>query len=325
MERFLSQFPHLKYLTLETDGSLDLFDGNRLQNLIKRLTTFDFQFHRTNLRIKDILISFRTPFWLEEKHWFVACHRTCLFSIPHFAFESIQLPQQSSIYLTCSNEKYFYDCIKNITITETIINPQRRFYSNVRTLELQQWIPTNILACLLDLHRIKSLSIPSLIDFPLESIMPELCTLSIGNDVTIQTIELVKHHSWKQILRLKIGVSQEYRYYIIEELFRVFPRIEQLKYKSPIRSKREMVHLIDGFNHLLHASFYAKSDFVRKEWKFYQNPNETIFYSRRLIQGYFTSRIFHFRNNPLSHRIHWWIREQVKIISIQFSHKSFDF
>ena len=310
MKQFLSQFYHLKHLEIQTDGSFDLFDGYRWRVLVERLHTFHFQFFSKYLPIRDILTSFSTPFWLKEKHWFAACRSTCLFSVPRFAPEHLNLPLYLSIYSTGSKERYLDDAVKKITITIRLTE-QTHFYSYVNTLELKQRISAAILASTIDLRQIKSLSIVSLDDlieyFPLGSTLSQLTALSIEYDVTMQMIENIGCHSLKQVHQLTVGISHETRDCIIEELFRLFPRVEHLKYKSIVHSKREMVHLIDGFNYLNKASFCANSTFDEKATQVGQN----VLYSRRLVRGHYTSRVYQSYNVSLSYEIHWWIGQQV--------------
>lgn len=312
MEGFLSQFHHLRHLEIQTEGLLDLFDGYRWAVLAVQLHTFRFQFFYKYLYLpsRDILSSFNTPFWLEEKHWLVACRRTCLFSVPYFAVEHVNLPQYLPTHSIGLNKRYLDDLVKKITITTRLTEPTN-YYPHVNTLELKQRMPTKILASTINLHQIKSLSIVTMNDlieyFPLGSTLPQLTALFIEHDVTIEMIESIGNHSLKQILQLTVGVSRENREYVIEELFHVFPCVEYLRYKTMVRSKREMVHLIDGFTHLSKASFCTNSTNDEKRIQ----VGENVLYSRRLVRGHFTSRVYQSNNVSLFYEIHWWIGQQV--------------
>jgi len=109
MEYFLSKLPHLKYLELKTKGLVDLFDGYRWQVLTKSLIIFNFKFFRTHLPIETTLASFHTPFWLEEKRWFVVYDDTCLFTVSYFVSDGITLSEQLNIRSTISDNTYLYN------------------------------------------------------------------------------------------------------------------------------------------------------------------------------------------------------------------------
>jgi hypothetical protein len=84
-ERVLLELPRLKHLELRARAVSDIANGNRWQVLTSSLITFHFKFNVSLLNLDHFLLSFFTPFWVEEKHWFVAHQNESLFSIPHFA------------------------------------------------------------------------------------------------------------------------------------------------------------------------------------------------------------------------------------------------
>ncbi|UJR16553.1 hypothetical protein I4U23_003454 [Adineta vaga] len=76
IERFLMSMPSLTYLKLM--GSHFVTDGNHLEDFLHvnllRLNKFEFlvNISRSHNDFEMILDSFRTPFWIEHKKWFVA-------------------------------------------------------------------------------------------------------------------------------------------------------------------------------------------------------------------------------------------------------------
>jgi len=73
----------LKCLTLFAINRLDFFDGKQWEKYLRRtqITKFNFQF----ILYKDVFVkenllalfdSFRSSFWIEEKHWYVALSET---------------------------------------------------------------------------------------------------------------------------------------------------------------------------------------------------------------------------------------------------------
>jgi hypothetical protein len=110
LEQCLTLTPALVYLKLVGNGNLfnSSFDADRWEKLIEKylplLEKFEFYISvltHVNFDTKNIeqMISFfQTPFWINEKHWFVQCdyiiylHQVILYSIPictdHFEYHS---------------------------------------------------------------------------------------------------------------------------------------------------------------------------------------------------------------------------------------------
>lgn len=85
------QLEHLRIISDRDDETF--FDGSRWESLLSTTSLSQFQFHfranlTTNDSINEILLPFRSNFWLNEKRWYVACdkHRilnqSVLYSIP---------------------------------------------------------------------------------------------------------------------------------------------------------------------------------------------------------------------------------------------------
>ncbi|CAF3691677.1 unnamed protein product [Rotaria sp. Silwood1] len=102
IESFLSLLPMLTHLRLIGQTPFTdtlLFDGSRWENFIQTklllLNKFEFWFTCYALdnqdcpTVESLIVPFRTPFWLELKHWFVKCdyeynRKFHLYSIPIF-------------------------------------------------------------------------------------------------------------------------------------------------------------------------------------------------------------------------------------------------
>ena len=80
IERILLNLPCLKYVGLNLKGLDDLCDGYRWQILSHHFITFTFTFNVQLSSIAQVLASFRTSFWLEEKRWVVTYKNNCLYS-----------------------------------------------------------------------------------------------------------------------------------------------------------------------------------------------------------------------------------------------------
>jgi hypothetical protein len=316
MEQLLLNLPRLKHLELQITISDDIADGHRWQILASSLITFNFKFNASYFHVKRTLDSFRTPFWLEEKRWYVACQDAYLYSVPHFAPVYISIPSNSSTASTAPDYTIIYDRINKITV-EVVPTDNNYRFTQVKTLQLRCSITLEILDSFVYLNQIEYLSVSSLDDLlrfiPLEWNMPQLHELAIENTVTLDTIKRIRDYQFGQIRKLHIGISEDYVDYIIEELFCLFPHIENLIYTSRIHSQETMIHLIDRFNKLSNASFCAESCFSAVEQDFCHNPNLIIQRSRRLTQDNCTCRIYHTTNHKLPYSILWRIDEQVSL------------
>jgi hypothetical protein len=314
MQQLLSQFPHLKYLELKASVLIDLADGYEWQILAMSLITFYFKFNVSYLHGDDILNSFRTPFWLEEKRWYVACHREYLFSVPHFTPDHIDSVNLSDFYSTAPDHFIIYNHLNKFTVDTILINHNHRF-THIKTLVIRFSTSLQILESVIDLNQVEHLIVSSLDCLfkliPLERAMPQLYKLTVTKGITIGMIKQNQHNRFEQIRKLEISISEKEIDYIIEELFRLFPCMQHLIYKSPIRSKQIMVHFIDRFTYLLNASFFTDSSFSVTESRFCRDSNTIIQHSRRLIKNKFTCQIYHSSIDNLSYDIHWWMEPQV--------------
>ncbi len=312
MESFLSNLPHLTHFELNTKGQIDLADGYRWQMLSEGFIIFNFNFDVELPRTESILDSFRTPFWLRIKCWYVAYDNQCLFTVPHFVSTPVTIPYYPPTYSTTSDDAIFYDHIENVTISEPRNTTLHRFH-HLKELNVQCSISPKLFLAMVDLSRLEHLTLSSLdniLSFMLHlNAMPRLCKVSIYGNLTADFIEHLRDYRTEQVRTLEIDTPTEKISYIIEGLIRLFPRIERLRI-STIRLRKDMVRLIDGFEHLLNASFTITSSFTGnyKDWSL--KPELSIRGVRRLKRGTFTC---HFYRLPILtfYQVHLWIGEQV--------------
>lgn len=311
---FLSRLPHLKHLELIALVSLDVADGYQWQVLANSLITFNFKFNLSLTDIGATFNSFLTPFWREEKHWFVGYRDNFLFSIPHFAPVHIDSLNLSHFHSTAFDYSVIFNHLNQLTVNTFTIDNEHRF-TRIKTLELKNSTLLKTVESVINLNQVEHLivsSLDNLLTFiPLKCTMPHLYKLTVKNSVTIDIIERIRHYRYEQILKLDISVIDLYKDYIIEELFRLFPCVQHLIYKSYIQSKQTMVRFIDGFKYLSNASFYVDVSFINRESNFCRNTNTIIQHSRRLIQNNFICRIYHSSEYNSLYNIHWWIGEHV--------------
>jgi hypothetical protein len=302
MERFLSELPYLKHLELKSNALSDIANGYQWQNLTTSLITFHFKFNLSLTNIDVTLYSFRTPFWLEEKRWYVAFRNECLFSLPHFTPIQMDSRNLSDLHSTLPDHSVIFNLLKEFTITtDPFYNLPR--LTHIKTLILDYPRSLKILESVIDLNQVEHLTLLSLdyllIFLPLKCTMSQLYKLTIKNSLTIDVIKRIRSYRFEQILQLEISISDEHNDYIIEELFYLFPSIQHLIYKSSIQSKQTMIRFINGFQHLSNASFSVHSDRLSTfSQDIHSNLTCRIYYSS----------IINFYN------IYWWIEERVSCI-----------
>jgi hypothetical protein len=186
IERLLSNLPCLTTFEFRAQVAPDLTDGQRWQMVAGHLRTLNFYLQVTLDHAEQILDSYRSSFWLEEKCWFVAYTNNCLFSVPHFADKNTDCDFSPPTNTTAPHSKLFYDHITVFRWNRTTMATSYRF-TNVETLELQCPIDLIPLWTAIDLKSIKHLILSTKVHrFDLIELlpkMPRLQQLSVNNDL----------------------------------------------------------------------------------------------------------------------------------------------
>jgi hypothetical protein len=257
----LSNLPRLKHLKLVASCHNDVINGQRLQIKTKCLVTFTFKFILSISLDSQDLDSFRTSFWLEEKHWFVAYKHRYLYSVPDLnetsANENFELP----LYSTVPDNKIFYECIERLDLLEKCNNINHHF-TRVQTLTLCYSMLLATVEKIVDLSRIQHLILyPSMENFPIMHIinkMPNLYHISIPTGVN----HFLKQVHCERIENIRIlKISSRYMdndNYNIEKLCIVFPNIKHLLVKHTC-SISQIFDFLYRFKHLSTASFQYTS------------------------------------------------------------------
>jgi hypothetical protein len=312
MEQFLLNLPCLTHLTLDVIGSTDLADGHRWQRLSVGLIIFNFKFKVIVNNIQQMLDSFRTPFWIQEKRWYVAYHNGYLFSVPKFAPRDV-FTSYNPQHFTGPNETFLYNNITKLNISVPIESIAHRFYHvkvlNFRCntfddkfLSLNKIIPR-------ELTNPNSLNVIRLLLFYLPN-MPHCHKLSLDAELTDDFIDKLTGNRFEQIRTLKIRCAIKITRYVIEGILRIFPRVECL-HMSPIISNMDMIRLIDGFKYLSNAFFIVESKVTENELNRYHNLELSISGVPRLKNGTFTCRFSSPSVSSSSCPVNIWINTQV--------------
>jgi hypothetical protein len=265
MEELMGKLPSLIYLQLQGYGNTDLLDGQRWQTITSGLNTFNFMFDISTLIDIENLDSFRSPFWLIEKHWYVAYSSSgYIFSVPYFANTETDGVFQPPALWTVPDISIFYRCITQLTLSKPVVDINHRF-PEVQTLSMSTSIHLSFIEQIVDLNRIQHLMLSSITKYIgvifLINEMPNLYRISIMNNLK-SFLEEVRCKSFEKIRNLQIGSfnsssdntdSDDYNY-SIEHLCSVFPCVKQL-HISHSCSETQIFSFMNQFKQLTIASF----------------------------------------------------------------------
>lgn len=307
MEQFLSKLIYLKHFVLETHAEDDILNVRRWEKLTAKLHTFNFKFYIMNSSSHN-LDSYRTSFWLKEKHWYVALDYNSIFSIPYFCPSEQTFLDRLFIDSTAPDNQIFYDKINKLNVV-TISDGKKNYFCNyVKILNTRYSILPETLSSIMDLHKVEQLSIPTLDDLrvfhPLITTMPKLYHLSINQPITEDQMKKMKDYQFKLIHHLIISVDSLNRDYIIEVLGHLFPCTKHLTYMTLVLLIDDIIRLIDGFHHLSHASFYSYCPFSTTK-STYCLDSKLYIQDTRI----FTSRIYYSWDYASKFHINLWLKE----------------
>ena len=232
----MNNLPCLKHLKIEIRADVDIMDGNAWEQMTANLVTFDFSFRFTSDFDEDIhldLTSFRTPFWLEEKRWFVYFGLNTLYSIS-CAPVWMSTEFAMSEHTTAPDSQVLFDHIHNLVVKE--LSTERSFHcSYVNRLTLKCRYMRCDLASIIDLAHVRHLIISSFQSIQVFGAcgdqLENLSTLSIS-------IPLRHFLDWTNFRRLEKIRTLEIAYLPngqpalegdqIDVLCGIFPRLEKL-------------------------------------------------------------------------------------------------
>jgi hypothetical protein len=150
ISELLTYFPNLKSFSLDLTTECQLFfDGDILQTLVHSIESFQFSIARFSSPTSEeqTLSTFYTPFWLENKKWFIQAywhideHNT---DSDYFHIYSIPFPFSNFDVYKCTNENNIskdnlklFPKVKRLDLSETSdinIIPFLKRCSNVQTI-----------------------------------------------------------------------------------------------------------------------------------------------------------------------------------------------
>ncbi|CAF1181498.1 unnamed protein product [Rotaria sordida] len=259
MKDLLCCFPYLIYFEVECRSDLDLCDGHEWERFIieklSRLKTFYFKFQLKStiilnaIAIQNILHSYSSSYWLNEKHWFIAIewNQKLIYSVPRFSCESADSNFRPPFHCTTLNKSIFYDHINALAVWE-----QTEYqFLNVKELWLIDDPLTINLELIIDLNRIERLIfVSSKIDFS-SNILIDLIN-KMKNLISIQFYDIpLSLNQYEQEIFIKqvrsIELTRDYKSFsLIEKLNKLFPQIERLRIK--IKSNKDIEKILNIFS-----------------------------------------------------------------------------
>lgn len=182
LTELLKNMPNLYHLTADVDQMY--MDGSQWEQIIvdhlPKLKVFELRMtlprhasERKRRQVDELLKSFRTRFWLEERRWFVQCewdrcseeschcHNTCLYTVP-YAFEYY--------WFNDSPVKSLSTCPENQMIS---------FYNQVRTIDYEIYPSENQILSHFKFFNLDELYLWLPFDDNFSSIVPQLDCLKI--------------------------------------------------------------------------------------------------------------------------------------------------
>ncbi|CAF1267578.1 unnamed protein product [Rotaria sp. Silwood1] len=267
IEEYLFNLHNLTHLTIQATGKNDLIDGNQWKKflLTTNIIKFNFKFQLLNINEDEsiLLKSFRSSFWLKEKHFYVGyCYdeydkKTLIYSIPRFRLNHINYPSSNFPYKTTApsdiQEKLFN---KNkidflfIDIDKFQTPPISRF-TQVKSLIYygSTLMPLDILKTILDLNQIEELDVCSIRSLSRHELYKLIKVLPRLNSLTMKFNPLFVIPSQIHTLILE-GDSRSIS---IDQLYHTIKNVKTLQ--IPTNSKDMMLDIIDQLDHLENIIF----------------------------------------------------------------------
>ncbi|CAF1581167.1 unnamed protein product [Adineta ricciae] len=264
IEQFLRSFPNLIHFTIKVcfqHVDIDMIDGYRWQSITQSLSTFNFKLRPKNKVNEMHLDSFRTPFWTEEKRWFVAYHDEFIFTISGLNLSFMKISSDSFVYSTILNSTILYQPQRSMVRGRVSLSNNFRFAS-VKTLELYWDDSWESLASFINFNHVEYLWISSSSCHLLKHMqhhMPKLHTLSFkddSNESAITAILYIRGLELKQIRTLQFHSCRfpKENVDVVEKLSDLFPCVEHIK-KWVIKSRSDIIDITGKFKGLRNISF----------------------------------------------------------------------
>ena len=272
LRHLLAPLVNLKELTLILVCLLDVFDGQKWQKFLSQTAITRFDFHLTlagNVHFNGsgplLLQSFRSTFWLQKKHWYMAFEqhsyrgritRRTIYSIPRFLpgcvhYTNRFCPPMSTVTSNYEQQIFYSRPIQSLlfNFNQSIIQPIYRFAHVHRLILVGSLLPSvDRLMSVLDLTQIQVLDLSEIKDLSIDGIYS-----------LIQSMPRLNHLIFEHFIPLFIPPANIYSFTInqwrfsddLDHFCRIFARVKSLDIN--IQSHEMIFTLIKRLKHLEHA------------------------------------------------------------------------
>ena len=263
-EQMMSNLPRLRHLELVSHCDNDVIDGHRWHKKVNKLDTFNFMFHISDELQSEQLDSFRTPFWLNEKRWYVGYMIGRFLSVPHFIPRQVNNNFRLLRHTTAPNDEFLYEHTDKLDLAKALRH-QSAYFPHVHTLTLSFVPSLPTVTRIVDLRQVRHLTLFSLKEAsligPLIDELPNLNEISINYDGK-SFIEYVSQKNFNQIRILRISnCLTPIDDYNIEDLCLAFPYLERLQTNDKC-STEKIFHFLYRLKYLSTASFRCAAWFA---------------------------------------------------------------
>ncbi|CAF4972003.1 unnamed protein product [Rotaria sp. Silwood1] len=267
LERCLIKLFQLTKFTCQASGSWDLIDGKQWEQLLLKtqIIRFNFKFTFNQIwEISSILESFRSSFWLEQRHWYVGCYQdetekgTIIYSIPRFQIRMLKYPSAKFPHMTTApsiiEQNFFYSSRINYFSFDMnkLITPVSYRFNQVKSLTLSgsSLLSLSILSSTVDLQQVQYLNV-----------------ININHLLPNELENLIAHTP--RVIRLSMKfdplfiIPSQIRYLLLDGLGRSIS-LDRLSYtissverlEISMASKQMIIDVIDRFNGLENLDIY---------------------------------------------------------------------
>ncbi|CAF4196915.1 unnamed protein product, partial [Adineta steineri] len=252
---------NLKEFQLECYYSTnDLLDGNQWESFTSHLKKFDFRFNLNKNQyenISQIINSFSSSFWTNNKHWWISYNKNSICTIPKYSPSKYKINCENDLFpqsLTSPLSIYFSQ-VNDLSIEnfEYLTKPIYHRFSNVKILRLMDEvckIKPDFLSLFINLNQIEEIQIITLdihTQFLLEHI-PYVRSLRfdyLSNNLStcLKHIRSIEYYSSSN------PISGQ----IIEQFCQIFPQVQYLH--IVVKTVIDMYQCINRLRNLSKAFF----------------------------------------------------------------------
>ncbi|CAF4059887.1 unnamed protein product [Rotaria sordida] len=312
IKKFLQQLIKLKYLTIQATGTLDLMNGQLWEEYLieRKIKKFNFKFTLSNNLIchqdkNSLLQSFRSSFWLEKQHWYVACEkgelkssRPTIYSIPYFQSSLIfySSNNNNNLPITTNNKEIISKHVNNLILTfHKIITLPNLLFTHVYSLTLLTLnLPSiEILQSIVNIKQIREIDVSLIKNFSIDEFY-----ILIDHMINLKHIKMQYNPLFIPPLHIDsyILIPKDEEIFVInknniKKFSYLFFHIKNLE--ITVQSKDIIIELINQLHYLERIKIFCYQDYllnINYNW-FQQNiPRfNTINFTYRITSSLFLS------------------------------------